>query len=125
MNKKGFISISALYSFFLVFCLLLILIMTTYSDNRINFKMIKNDAKKWAYDKSTLKNRYETLPDNPIIKPPDDPSNPGTDPDTPTFTNQGSMPNYSTAYIRPVTNISSSVKFTGTGTYNDVYEVAK
>ena len=100
MNKKGFISISALYSFFLVFCLLLILIMTTYSDNRINFKMIKNDAKKWAYDKSILKNRYETLPDNPIIKPPDDPSkpgtpdNPGTDPDpvipdTPTITNEG------------------------------------
>lgn len=100
MNKKGFISISALYSFFLVFCLLLILIMTTYSDNRINFKMIKNDAKKWAYDKSTLKNRYETLPDNPIIKPPNDPSkpgtpdNPGTDPDpvipdTPTVTNEG------------------------------------
>ena len=72
MNRKGFISIAALYSFFLVFCMLLVLIMTTYSDNRINFKMIKNDAKKWAYDNSVLKNRYETLPDNPIIKSDDD-----------------------------------------------------
>ncbi|MDD5865683.1 MAG: hypothetical protein PUD07_04295 [bacterium] len=46
LNKKGVISISVIYSFFLVFCLLLVLILTTYTNNRINFKMLKNDIKK-------------------------------------------------------------------------------
>ena len=46
LNKKGIISISVIYSFFLVFCLLLVLILTTYINNRINFKMLKNDIKK-------------------------------------------------------------------------------
>lgn len=45
-DKKGVISISMIYSFFLVFCMLLVLIMTTYSNNRLNFKLIKNDLKK-------------------------------------------------------------------------------
>lgn len=45
-DKKGIISISMIYSFFLVFCMLLVLIMTTYSNNRLNFKLIKNDLKK-------------------------------------------------------------------------------
>ena len=80
MNRKGFISTAALYSFFLVFCLLLILIMTTYTNNRVNYKMVKNDAKNWAYEKSSLKNRYTSPPENPVIKPPVDP-NPTPDPD--------------------------------------------
>ncbi|MGN1379838.1 MAG: hypothetical protein ACI4XR_05585 [Bacilli bacterium] len=46
LNKKGVISISVIYSFFLVFCLLLVLILTTYTNNRLNFKMLKNDIKK-------------------------------------------------------------------------------
>lgn len=46
LNKKGVISISVIYSFFLIFCLLLVLILTTYTNNRINFKMLKNDIKK-------------------------------------------------------------------------------
>lgn len=45
-DKKGVISVSVIYSFFLIFCLLLILIMTTYTNNRINFKLLKNDIKK-------------------------------------------------------------------------------
>ena len=49
MNRKGFISTAALYSFFLVFCMLLILIMTTYTNNRVNYKSVKNDAKETAY----------------------------------------------------------------------------
>lgn len=76
MNRKGFISTAALYSFFLVFCMLLILIMTTYTNNRVNYKSVKIDAKKWAYDNSSLKNRYFSTPDNPIIIPSDGPSNP-------------------------------------------------
>lgn len=67
MNKKGFISTAALYSFFLVFCLLLILIMTTYTNNRVNYKMVKNDAKNWAYENSFLKNRYTSPLENPVI----------------------------------------------------------
>lgn len=93
MNRKGFISTAALYSFFLVFCMLLILIMTTYTNNRVNYKNVKIDAKKWAYDNSSLKNRYFSTPDNPIIIPPDGPSNPDNpspspepgNPDTPVF----------------------------------------
>lgn len=97
MNRKGFISTAALYSFFLVFCMLLILIMTTYTNNRVNYKNVKIDAKKWAYDNSSLKNRYFSTPDNPIIIPPDGPSNPDNpspspepgNPDTPVFSIEG------------------------------------
>lgn len=97
MNRKGFISTAALYSFFLVFCMLLILIMTTYTNNRVNYKSVKIDAKKWAYGNSSLKNRYYSTPDNPIIIPSDVPSNPDNpspspepgNPDTPVFSIEG------------------------------------
>lgn len=97
MNRKGFISTAALYSFFLVFCMLLILIMTTYTNNRVNYKSVKIDAKKWAYGNSSLKNRYYSTPDNPIIIPSDGPSNPDNpspspepeNPDTPVFSIEG------------------------------------
>ena len=97
MNRKGFISTEALYYFFLVFCMLLILIMTTYTNNRVNYKSVKIDAKKWAYDNSSLKNRYFSTPDNPIIIPSDGPSNPDNPspspepgkPDTPVFSIEG------------------------------------
>lgn len=97
MNRKGFISTAALYSFFLVFCMLLILIMTTYTNNRVNYKSVKIDAKKWAYDNSSLKNRYFSTPDNPIIIPSDGPSNPDNpspspepeNPDNPVFSTEG------------------------------------
>ena len=97
MNRKGFISTAALYSFFLVFCMLLILIMTTYTNNRVNYKSVKIDAKKWAYDNSSLKNRYFSTPDNPIIIPSDGPSNPDNpspspepeSPDNPAFSTEG------------------------------------
>lgn len=97
MNRKGFISTAALYSFFLVFCMLLILIMTTYTNNRVNYKSVKIDAKKWAYDNSSLKNRYFSTPDNPIIIPSDGPSNPDNpspspepeNPDNPAFSTEG------------------------------------
>ena len=97
MNRKGFISTAALYSFFLVFCMLLILIMTTYTNNRVNYKSVKIDAKKWAYDNSSLKNRYYSTPNNPIIIPSDGPSNPDNpspspepeNPDTPVFSIEG------------------------------------
>lgn len=97
MNRKGFISTAALYSFFLVLCMLLILIMTTYTNNRVNYKSVKIDAKKWAYDNSSLKNRYFSTPDNPIIIPSDGPSNPDNPspspepgkPDTPVFSIEG------------------------------------
>lgn len=97
MNRKGFISTAALYSFFLVFCMLLILIMTTYTNNRVNYKSVKIDAKKWAYGNSSLKNRYYSTPDNPIIIPSDGSSNPDNpspspepgNPDTPVFSIEG------------------------------------
>ena len=97
MNRKGFISTVALYSFFLVFCMLLILIMTTYTNNRVNYKSVKIDAKKWAYDNSSLKNRYFSTPDNPIIIPSDGPNNPDNpspspepeNPDNPAFSTEG------------------------------------
>lgn len=46
MKKNGFISISIIYSFFIVFMLLLLLIMSTYINNRFNFSIYKNDIKK-------------------------------------------------------------------------------
>ena len=71
--------------------------MTTYTNNRVNYKNVKIDAKKWAYDNSSLKNRYFSTPDNPIIIPPDGPSNPDNpspspepgNPDTPVFSIEG------------------------------------
>lgn len=49
INKKGFISISVIYALFLVFCLLLVLIMSNYINNRINNKILKNDIKNSYY----------------------------------------------------------------------------
>lgn len=68
MNRKGFISTAALYSFFLVFCMLLILIMTTYTNNRVNYKSVKIDAKETAYKDFKAKNRYVDLPSS-VINP--------------------------------------------------------
>ena len=80
MNRKGFISTAALYSFFLVFCLLLILIMTTYTNNRINYKGVKNDAKETAYKDFKAKNRYVDLPSS-VINPEPVTPDPGPDPE--------------------------------------------
>ena len=96
MSKKGFLSTATLYSFFLVFCLLLVLIMSTYINNRINYKMLKSDSKKQALTNSKLKVRYNSAK-NPVIydgqEPvtPDNPSpspEPGN-PDTPVFSIEG------------------------------------
>lgn len=96
MSKKGFLSTATLYSFFLVFCLLLVLIMSTYINNRINYKMLKSDSKKQALTNSKLKVRYNST-ENPVIidgqEPvtPDNPSpspEPGN-PDTPVFSIEG------------------------------------
>lgn len=49
MNKNGFISISVIYSFFLVILLLLALIMSTYINNRVNFGIYLDDIKKTLF----------------------------------------------------------------------------
>jgi len=49
-NKKGFISISIIYSFFIIFMLFLVLIMSTYVNNRFKFNVYKNDIKKKLID---------------------------------------------------------------------------
>lgn len=96
MSKKGFLSTATLYSFFLVFCLLLVLIMSTYINNRINYKMLKSDSKKQALINSKLKVRYNSAVNPDIIDgqepvTPDNPSpspEPGN-PDTPVFSIEG------------------------------------
>lgn len=80
MNRKGFISTAALYSFFLVFCMLLILIMTTYTNNRVNYKSVKIDAKETAYKDFKAKNRYVDLPSS-VINPEPVTPDPGLDPE--------------------------------------------
>ena len=45
MNKKGFISISSVYAFFLVFLLLLLFIVNSMVSNRILINNIKNEVK--------------------------------------------------------------------------------
>ena len=45
MNKKGFISISSVYAFFLVFLLLLLFIVNEMISNRIMINNIKNEVK--------------------------------------------------------------------------------
>lgn len=59
-NKKGFISISIIYSFFIVFMLFLVLIMSTYVNNRFNFNLYKNDIKKRLIQE-------KELVDNPVV----------------------------------------------------------
>ena len=44
-KKNGFISISIIYSFFLVFMLLLVLIMASYVNNRTSLNIYKKDIK--------------------------------------------------------------------------------
>lgn len=84
MSKKGFISTATLYSFFLVFCMLLVLIMTTYINNRVNYKMLKSDSKKQALINSKLKVRYNSA-ENPVIIDGQEPVTPvtPTEPDKP------------------------------------------
>ncbi len=70
-DKKGVISVSVIYSFFLIFCLLLILIMTTYTNNRVNFKLLKNDIKKVfitkkPVNKVTLKSKIDSYSKTPL-----------------------------------------------------------
>lgn len=45
IKKNGFISISIIYSFFIVFMLLLVLVMSTYVNNRTQSTIYKNDIK--------------------------------------------------------------------------------
>lgn len=47
MKKKGFISISIIYSFFIVFLLLLVLTLSTYITNRYSFGIYTKDEKKY------------------------------------------------------------------------------
>lgn len=44
-KKNGFISISIIYTFFLVFLMTLIFIISRYTDARVLLKVVKNDAK--------------------------------------------------------------------------------
>lgn len=45
-KKKGFIAISIIFSFFIVFLMLLTLNLTTYAQNRILMNQVKEDIKK-------------------------------------------------------------------------------
>lgn len=44
-NKKGFIAISVIFSFFIVFLMLITLNLTSYAQNRILMNQIKIDIK--------------------------------------------------------------------------------
>src|SRR5574344_1064207 len=46
MNKKGFISTTIVFAFFILFISLLAFIMSSYTTNRVNNKIITNDVKK-------------------------------------------------------------------------------
>jgi hypothetical protein len=46
MNKKGFISTTIVFAFFILFISLLAFIMSSYTTNRVNNKIITNDIKK-------------------------------------------------------------------------------
>lgn len=50
-NKKGFIAVSIIFSFFIVFLLLLTINLTAYAQNRILLNQVKKDIK----DKTLLK----------------------------------------------------------------------
>ena len=52
MNKKGFISISVIYSFFLVFIAIILAILTSYSNRRLLMNELKKDAKELLNSKT-------------------------------------------------------------------------
>ena len=54
MKKNGFISISVIYSFFLIFMLLLVLIISSYVNNRYSLDIYKNDIKEFINNKYYL-----------------------------------------------------------------------
>ncbi len=70
-NKKGFIAISIIYSFFIVFLMLLTINMTSYAQNRILLGQVKKDMKKYSTvglikaPSNTDEDLPETSPDNP------------------------------------------------------------
>ena len=45
MNKKGFFAISIIFSFFIVFLLIIVMNLATYSQNRILLNQVKKDIK--------------------------------------------------------------------------------
>ena len=45
LNKKGFISVTVVYTFFIVFLLLLVLVATTYINNRLRLTSYKNNIR--------------------------------------------------------------------------------
>ena len=44
-NNKGFIAISIIFSFFIVFLMLITLVISTYGQNRILMNQVKKDIK--------------------------------------------------------------------------------
>lgn len=45
MNKKGFISTSVIFAFFITFLMLLVIIITSYAQNRVLMNQVKKDVK--------------------------------------------------------------------------------
>lgn len=56
MNKKGFISTSVIFAFFIAFLMLLMIIVTSYAQNRILMNQVKKDIK------SNLVGKYKFVP---------------------------------------------------------------
>ncbi len=61
-NNKGFIAISLIYSFFLVFLVTLLMIMNSYVHNRVLLNSVKKDTQQYleslkGFSDSTLQNR--------------------------------------------------------------------
>lgn len=65
MNKKGFISTSVIFAFFITFLMLLVIIITSYAQNRVLMNQIKKDIKSNLY----IKYKYSKTNDESIKIP--------------------------------------------------------
>ena len=61
MKKNGFISISVIYSFFIVFLLIMALMMATYVNNRYLFNIYKKDIKQSIAGSTDIVQSYQKL----------------------------------------------------------------
>lgn len=63
MKKNGFISISVIYSFFIVFLLIMALMMATYVNNRYLFNIYKKDIKQSVAGSTDIARGYKKVSD--------------------------------------------------------------
>lgn len=63
LNNKGFLSMTTIFSFCIVFISILVLVLLTYENNRVVFGIYKQDIKEVLLERQKLEKIQSKLPD--------------------------------------------------------------